>query len=254
MRVDSNDLAGLLEHFAAGAEDEVARLFAASPNIDMPETGRSGDAESLARCVETYRDLLKARGAKIAVVNQIDTRIRSVAELSVELRDLQNPLTVAIVGDRSDGCFREIRGYHAMQIYKGYFTPRSQLLAIPEAPPAQPAVLKQYFRAIHEEASLENALSLYSEDAYIVNPLGLRVDGRENVRVVYGVMLSSGGIALHPCTATDDGRNCAIEWACDRWGDKIYRGLEAGCAVYEYEGDRLRAARIYDDLDPPFPV
>ena len=252
--MDSNDLAGIFEHFLDGAESEIARLFAVSLSIDMPETGLCCDAESLARCVETYRDLLNSRAAKIAVVNQIDTHTRSVAELAVELRDLDNPLTVAIFGERSHGCFSEIRGYHAMQLYKGHFTPRSQLLAIPEVPPDQPAVLEQYFRAIHEEASLENAISLYCEDAYVVNPLGLRVDGRENVRIVYGVMLSSGGIALQPCTATDDGRNCAIEWVCARWGDKVYPGLEAGCAVYEYEGDRLRAARIYDDLDPPFPV
>lgn len=252
--MDSSDLAGLFEHFVAGAEGDVARLFAASPDIDMPETGRSRDGEALARCVETYRDLLEARDATITVVNQIDTHIRSVAELSVELRDLQNPLTVAIVGDRSGDCFSEIRGYHAMVNYKGFFTPRPHLLAIAEVPPAQPAVVKRYFRAIHEEASLENALSLYSEDAHIVIPTGLRVDGRENVRAVYGVMLSSGGIALQQCTATDDGRSCAIEWACDRWGEKAYPGLEAGCAVYEHQGDRLRAARIYDDLDPPFSV
>lgn len=67
-------------------------------------------------------------------------------------------------------------------------------------------------------------------------------------------MLSSWGIALHQCTVTDDGRNCVIEWACDRWGDKVYPEREAGCAVYEYEADELRAARIYDDLDPPFPT
>jgi hypothetical protein len=61
----------------------------------------------------------------------------------------------------------------------------------------------------------------------------------------YGVALkgfeqtaeNGGGIPLEHCTATDDGRACALEYNVVRWG----RG----------DSGKLAVARVYHDSDPP---
>ena len=62
---------------------------------------------------------------------------------------------------------------------------------------------------------------------------------------------NGGGIPLGHCSATDDGARCAVEYNLTRWG-RTALPPQAGVAVYERgESGLLRAARIYDDVDPP---
>jgi hypothetical protein len=64
-------------------------------------------------------------------------------------------------------------------------------------------------------------------------------------------MLMSGGIPLEHAAAVDDGTACALEYTLVRWG-RTELPPQAGVAVYERDADgRIRAARIYDDVDPP---
>ena len=59
-------------------------------------------------------------------------------------------------------------------------------------------------------------------------------------------------MVLHHCTATFDGRTFAVEYVCDEWAN-VKLAPQAGLAVYELAGpDKLQAARIYDDVTPPF--
>ena len=63
---------------------------------------------------------------------------------------------------------------------------------------------------------------------------------------------AGGGIGLENCVMTDDGSRCALEYTCSQWGT---HGLtpQAGLGVYERGADvLLAAARIYDDVVPPF--
>jgi hypothetical protein len=56
---------------------------------------------------------------------------------------------------------------------------------------------------------------------------------------------------LEHCTATDDGRACALEYNVVRWG-RTDLPPEAGIAVYvRGTTGKLAIARIYDDSDPP---
>jgi hypothetical protein len=60
-----------------------------------------------------------------------------------------------------------------------------------------------------------------------------------------GLFSNRGGIALDPCATVDDGRTCALEYNLSRAGASA---AEAGFTVFvRGEGDRLAAARIYDD-------
>ena len=167
---------------------------------------------------------------------------------------LGNPLPVAVFGDRAEDKFSALRVYHNMFSYKGHFTARPQLLAIAMPAPLVPPVIRDYFLAVNQKPSVDRVMCLYADDAVMVAPPGVRREGKHAIRPAYESFLKDGGIALHHCTATDDGSSCAIEWACDQWGNKRYAALESGCAVYDYGDEKLRAARIYDDLEPPFPV
>ena len=63
---------------------------------------------------------------------------------------------------------------------------------------------------------------------------------------------AGGGIGLENCAMTDDGLRCAVEYNCLRWGNHELTP-QAGLAVYERGSDGLlAAARIYDDVEPPF--
>ena len=76
--------------------------------------------------------------------------------------------------------------------------------------------------------------------------------GPEGLRHFYDPALDSAGVVLHHCTATFDGRTFAVEYICDEWAN-VKLPPQAGLAVYELAGpDKLQAARIYDDVTPPF--
>ena len=122
------------------------------------------------------------------------------------------------------------------------------------ATPPVPPVIRDYFQAVHQAPSVDRVMSVYADDPVMVmvGPPGVRRQGKDEIRPVYEGFLKDGGIALHHCTETDNGASCAIEEACDQWGKKRYPALENGCAIYGYAGKKLFAARIYDDLEPPF--
>ena len=68
----------------------------------------------------------------------------------------------------------------------------------------------------------------------------------------FGPALDAGGVVLHHCTATFDGHSFAVEYIFDEWAN-VKLPPQAGLAVYELAApDRLQAARIYDDVLPPF--
>jgi hypothetical protein len=58
-------------------------------------------------------------------------------------------------------------------------------------------------------------------------------------------------VQLEPCATTDDGVRCALEYNCDRWGDRDLPP-EAGLMVCERDTEgRLAAVRLYDDIATP---
>jgi hypothetical protein len=62
-------------------------------------------------------------------------------------------------------------------------------------------------------------------------------------------ILGAGGIGIEHATVTDDGTTCAIEFNAVRFGKRALTP-QAGLAIYERgPTGRLRAARIYDDVN-----
>ncbi|MDP6022847.1 MAG: nuclear transport factor 2 family protein [Alphaproteobacteria bacterium] len=253
MNETAGDKLALLYEYSKNEDvDGAASLFAGEPDMDTPECGRANDSASLERCIETTGHFLRERNAQAGVIHKIDSDRRCVAELAITLDGLDDPLPVAVIGDLANGKFASIRVYHNMCVYKGYFTARPQLLPLPPTPLVTPQVVGDYFQAVHQNPDVERVMEQYADDAVMTAPPGFKRRGKTDIRPVYKRFLETGGIALHHCTATDNGYSCAIEWACDRWGEKHYPALESGAAVYDYKDGKLLAARIYDDLEPPF--
>jgi hypothetical protein len=104
-------------------------------------------------------------------------------------------------------------------------------------------------------ADLEAVLALFVEDGYAREPSGdrFKYKGPQGLRQFYAGALSAGGIKLEHCTATFDGMCCAIEFIAVEWAE-VRLPPQAGIAVYELAAsDKLMAARIYDDVEPPLP-
>ncbi len=105
----------------------------------------------------------------------------------------------------------------------------------------------------HDESGLITEQRMYFRTGvHATRPPVLPADPGVRVPDVVGEQLralAGAGMALEPCTVTDDGRACALEY------DRVARGApQAGLAVYVRGTDgRLAAARIYDDADPPVP-
>jgi hypothetical protein len=109
--------------------------------------------------------------------------------------------------------------------------------------------------SIGEPPDKEAVLALFTDDGYAREPSGQRFKhtGRDGLEGFYGPALQNGGIVLTHCTATWDGTTCAIEFIAREWAH-VKLPPQAGMAVYETAegGTKLRAARIYDDVMPPY--
>jgi hypothetical protein len=97
-------------------------------------------------------------------------------------------------------------------------------------------------------------VATFEPDASVREPAGGPYvhRGHAELRALYTLFFfNGGGIPLEHCTATDDGRACALEYNVVRWG-RTELPPEAGIAVYvRGQSGKLVAARIYDDSDPP---
>jgi hypothetical protein len=116
-------------------------------------------------------------------------------------------------------------------------------------------VVGDYQRAL-AAGDAEAVVASFESEAYVREPAGSAYvhRGRDGLLALYRRFFSNGGgIRLEPCTVTDDGRACALEYNLLRWG-RTQLAPEAGLAVYvRGASGRLASARIYDDADPPLP-
>jgi hypothetical protein len=100
----------------------------------------------------------------------------------------------------------------------------------------------------------EAAVRAFAPDGYLQEPVGPPAihRGPDALRSFFaGCFDAGGGISMQPCTVTDDGLRCAVEYNCVRWGSHELPP-QAGIAVHERNPDGLLSAtRIYDDITPP---
>lgn len=231
--------------------DELLASFANEPRIDDPRHGRIEREAAFRDYVAAMRDWLgQQQGVDPVALTVTDER--TVEEVSVKLPGEHPELPVAIATDLDpDGRIEWIRVYHSMWPLTGGHEVRDPLLN--EDPSIQlkgsPADYQQGLAAGDAEA----VVASFEPDGMVREPSGGPYTYRgEAHHAIYEVMFANGGgIPLEFCVVTDDGKRCALEYNCVRWGkDEI--PAQAGLAVYERgSSGQLAAARIYDDVTPP---
>ena len=239
----------------AGESEALIRSFACEPELHDPVRGRVKGARAFERFVVETNAWLAERNVSVDDVDLIVTDRRTVEEVVLRLDGDAGPvsLPVAIAADREpDGRLVELRVYFSTWPLTGSHAIRPPLLQ-PDPDVREADVVGDYQRAL-AAGDAEAAVATFEPDAYVREPAGDPYihRGHEELRALYELFFSNGGgIQLEHCTATDDGRACALEYNVVRWG-RTEMPPEAGIAVYvRGTSGKLAIARIYDDSDPP---
>jgi hypothetical protein len=239
----------------AGETDALIRSFTREPELHHPVRGRFKGAGAFERFVSDTNAWLAERKVTVEDVDLIVTDHRTVEEVVLHLDGDAGrvELPVAIAADRdTDARLIELRIYFSTWPLTGGHAVRPPLLQ-PEPTVHEADVVGEYQRAL-AAGDADAVLATFEADAYVREPAGGQYvhRGRDELRALYELFFShGGGIPLEHCTATDDGRACALEYNVVRWG-QTELPPEAGIAVYvRGQSGKLAAARIYDDSDPP---
>jgi hypothetical protein len=198
----------------AGDVDALTDVYLGQPQVNTPLQGEVKGAAAFKKFVEDQQAWLREREAnpELFYLNATDERI--VAEFVLYLGHAGEmiDLPVAVVADLVEGGISAIRVYHSTWPLTGEHMIRAPLLE-PVEGLEEPEVIKAYMAGIGEPDK-EVVLALFAEDGYVREPSGARYKhvGPEGLRHFYGPALDAGGVVLHHCTATFDGRTFAVEF------------------------------------------
>ncbi len=246
-----NPVERYLPLLAEGRYDDLLALFSGEPDVDDPIEGHAAGQEDVRDLLARKYAWLLQMGANVDHVRLTQGLNRSVEEavLNLALQGKLVALPVAVVGEHSGpGQVKSIRVYHSMWPLTGSHDVRPAILK--DDPDLKLTdVIDKYQRAL-AKGDLDDMLELFEPDGYAREPSGGEYvyRGKNRLQEFYEGLFSVGGIPLQHCTVTDDGICCAIEYNVVKWGRKKLPA-QAGVAVYERgPGDKLAAARIYDDV------
>jgi ketosteroid isomerase-like protein len=253
---------------AAGRADPVGQYFAALNRGDTrdlettwpgevvvydPRAGEIRGHEQLRRFVRTNKFWLAQRHARIETVASTCVDGRAVVELLAHLAADGGHVAwpVAVVAESPDNRSMVFRTYCSQWPVDGRRHLRPAILAPGTGRPGD--VVGRYQAAL-EAGDVEAVVATFTPDGYYREPIGPHAAHRgvAELRSFFtGQFSGGGGIGLQPCTVTDDGVRCAVEFNCVRQGGHELVP-QAGLGVYERGPDGLlTAARIYDDIEPP---
>ncbi|MGZ4271384.1 MAG: nuclear transport factor 2 family protein [Solirubrobacteraceae bacterium] len=239
----------------SGEIEALVESFSDVPEVHHPVRGRIRGESAFRSFVAEMTSWLAARNVEVEHVNWLITDPRGVEEVVLHLDGDRGrvALPMALAADHDeDERIVELRLYFSSWPLTGRHANRPPLLQ-PDPGLHEPDVVGEYQRAL-ATGDVEAILAAFEPDGYMREPAGdPHVHrGTDELRALYELFFSNGGgIPLEPCTVTDDGRACALEYNVVAWG-RTALAPEAGLAVY-VRGDsgKLAAARVYDDSDPP---
>lgn len=244
----------LIDAVVRGAAADAVALLAADVTIADPRAGTVAGRDAAERWARDAYAWLAGLSARAEPVRVTAGEGHAVVERLLHVRaggeERQLPLAVAAESDRA-GLLRAVRLYHSFWPLERAHRVRGRLLP-PRPDLALAPPIDAYQRAL-ARGDVDGVLACYARTGTLREPAGEPFvhRGPRGLRRVYGAMLMSGGIPLEHGAAVDDGAACALEYTVVRWG-RTELPPQAGVAVYERDADgRIRAARIYDDVDPP---
>lgn len=238
-----------LEH---GDTHELESTWPGEVTVYDPKAGKIRGHRKLRRFVRQNQTFLAERHARTKTVAATSMPGRAVVELLVHLdgdgQEVSWP--VAVVAESSDDLSVVFRTYCSRWPVDGRRYVRQPILGPLKVQPD--AVISRYLAAL-DTGDADAATGCFTPEGYVREPIGYRPThrGTAELRSFFNWQFSAGGVGLESCAMTDDGRRCALEYNCSRWGDHDLPP-QAGLAVYERGPDGLlAAARIYDDIEPP---
>jgi hypothetical protein len=242
----------------SGETDALVASFSGVPAVHHPVRGWIRGEDAFRGFVGDTRSWLADRHVEVEEVNILITTPRGVEEVVLRLDGeggrgrIGLPLAFAVDHDDNER-ITEMRLYFSTWPLNGR---RSSCPPLPRPDPDLdgPDVVGEYRRAL-ATGDVDAVLAAFEPDGYLREPDGdTRVHrGPAQLRTLYEHLFSDGGgIALEPCSITDDGRICALEYNTVAEG-RTARSPEAGLGVYvRGASGRLAAARVYHEPDPPF--
>jgi hypothetical protein len=241
-----------LGRLVSGDVKAIAAGFAGAPSVDDPFAGAVRGAAALERFVAERRAWLAARGAQLQPGQVTRVAGRTVVEAVLRLRhdgrDVDLP--IAVVGDQaSDGRVGALRVYHSFWPLEGKHRVRPPLLH--QDPGGRLEGVVAAYQTALASGDVDAIVATFEPDGSFREPSGEPYvhRGQAALRKFMGQILGAGGIGIEHATVTDDGLVCAIEFNAVRFGKRAIPP-QAGLAVYERgSSGRLRAARIYDDVN-----
>ncbi|MGV2984329.1 nuclear transport factor 2 family protein [Microbacterium sp. AGC85] len=255
MRLERN--AGAVPYFEGLLSEDVDALvnsFVGEPELHHPIHGRIKGDDVFRRYVARVSDELRQANYSVSPIDLIVTPTRTVEEviLSTDSPEGRIDLPIAIVTDREPSGLVEIRMYFSTWPLTGEHAIRPPLLQ--EDPDVhESGAVGEYQRAL-AAGDLAATLAAFEPEATVREPAGgaYTHTGTNALTDLYTLFFSNGGgIPLEHCTATDDGRACALEYNVTQWG-RTAMPPEAGVAIYvRATSGKIVAARIYDDSNPP---
>jgi hypothetical protein len=237
------------EGLVMGEVDALVGSFAAAPRLHHPLRGHIESEDEFREFVADTERWLQEHDATVEDVQRTVLTQRGFEEVVVHLGsgDRRIELPHAMVADHDpEGRIEEIRVYFGTRPLTGHPTERAPLL---RADPGLrlPTVVGRYAEALGA-GDAEAVVAAFEADGRSREPDGADLvhAGAAALRAFYGAQLSGGGIQLDPCAVVEDGDICALEHTALRPGSSSPR---AGFTVFVGgAGDKLTAARIYDEL------
>ncbi len=246
------DYLGLL---ISGQAEKLDAFLNDNPVVDDP-SGRCEGRGAVLDFLERKSADLRSGEARAERMRLTATPQRAVDEQVLHLnqdgQEIRLPYAVVMEAE-PDEKLSAIRVYHSHWPLIHKHLVRQAILE-EDAMINLPGVVARYQRAL-ADGSVEDVLAVFEAEGYAREPAGSDYvhQGHAALRQFYSSLFSlgQGGIPLQHCTATFDGVACALEYNVVSVGSMRITP-QAGVAVYELgPSGKLRAARIYDDVDIP---
>jgi ketosteroid isomerase-like protein len=237
-----------------GDTDALETVWPGDVVVYDPRAGQVRGHQQLSRFISTNMVWLAAHDARTETVASTAVEGRAVVELLAHLtadgREFAWP--VAVVAESHDERKMTFRTYCSQWPVDGRRHLRPAIL--PAADGHLGDVVGRYHQAL-DAGDADEVAGTFAGDGYFREPIGAPTvyRGVSEIRAFFAnrFRIGGGGITLQHCVVTDDGRRCAVEYNCVRWGTNQVPP-QAGIAIYERGPDnRLAAARVYDDIEPP---
>lgn len=245
----------LLDAIERGSARDVSACVSAGATLEDPREGRIEGVEAVRAWVERAHAWLRGLSARsVSVRLTVEGRhavLERLFQIVVRREKRQLPVAVSVDVDEG-GLLAAVRIYHSFWTLERGHRVRGRLLPAGGAAAPRPPV-DAYHRAL-ADGDVDAVLACYARNATVREPAGEPFvhRGLRGLRRLYGAMLMDGGLRLEHARTVDDGVACALEYTVVRWG-RAELPPQAGVAVYERNASGLlRAARIYDDVDPPW--